>query len=88
MRNGRVLVSVSDNGSGMSASFIENELFKPFSSTKNRGLGIGMFQSKMIVESHRGRISVQSKKGKGTTISISLPLPRAGRPGVELKLSA
>src|ERR1035438_9122740 len=51
--NGWVVLSVRDEGCGMSASFIERSLFRPFQTTKKNGLGIGMFQSKMIVEAHR-----------------------------------
>jgi signal transduction histidine kinase len=58
----------------MSDSFLKNSLFRPFQTTKKRGIGIGMFQSKMIVEAHRGNILVQSETGKGTTFEVSLPL--------------
>ena len=60
----------------MSASFIERSLFRPFQTTKKNGLGIGMFQSKMIVEVHGGRIAVESEPGKGTTIRVYLPAQR------------
>src|SRR5262249_10563435 len=39
-----VALSVSDNGCGMTEQFIKNSLFRPFRSTKKKGLGIGMFQ--------------------------------------------
>ena len=85
-RNGRILVkteagggwvslSVSDNGCGMNPDFLKRSLFKAFQTTKKNGLGIGMFQSKMIVEAHQGRIEVESELGKGTTFRILLPLP-------------
>jgi signal transduction histidine kinase len=51
-------------------------LFKPFKTTKKSGLGIGMFQSKLIVEAHAGRISVSSQIGVGSTFEISLPVPK------------
>jgi putative PEP-CTERM system histidine kinase len=65
---------VSDDGCGMSAAFIKDSLFKPFQTTKKKGLGVGMFQSKMIVEAHRGSIHVKSQPGSGTTFEIVLPL--------------
>jgi putative PEP-CTERM system histidine kinase len=69
-----VAFSVSDNGCGMAAQFIKNSLFRPFRSTKKKGLGIGMFQSKTIVEAHHGKIHVESELGVGTTFRILLPL--------------
>ena len=50
-------LSVADNGCGMSPAFVRASLFRPFQTTKKKGLGIGMFQSKMIVEAHRGKDS-------------------------------
>jgi len=72
--NGWIVLSVSDNGCGMSKEFIEKSLFRPFKTTKKQGLGIGLFHSKMIVEAHEGRIEVQSEEGKGTTFRVFLPL--------------
>jgi putative PEP-CTERM system histidine kinase len=73
-RNGWVTLSVADNGCGMSATFVKNSLFRPFATTKKKGLGIGMFHAKVIVEAHRGNIQVKSKPGSGTTFEITLPL--------------
>ena len=72
--DGDVVMSVSDNGCGMSKDFIERSLFRPFQSTKKKGMGIGMFHSKMIIEAHGGKIRVDSEVGKGTTISVVLPV--------------
>jgi putative PEP-CTERM system histidine kinase len=69
-----VALSVSDNGCGMTEQFIKNSLFRPFRSTKKKGLGIGMFQSKTIVEAHQGKIHVESELGVGTTFRVMLPL--------------
>jgi putative PEP-CTERM system histidine kinase len=68
------IVSVADNGCGMTPAFMKSSLFRPFQTTKKKGLGIGMFQSKMIVEAHRGRILVESEPAVGTTFRIMLPL--------------
>jgi signal transduction histidine kinase len=65
---------VVDNGCGMSPEFVRNSLFRPFQTTKKKGLGIGMFQSKIIVEAHRGNIQVESAPGKGTKFGVTLPL--------------
>jgi signal transduction histidine kinase len=74
-RDGRVLLSVSDNGCGMDKAFVKDSLFRPFQSTKKKGLGIGLFQSRAIVQAHGGTIHVQTEAGKGTTFLISLPVP-------------
>jgi putative PEP-CTERM system histidine kinase len=73
-RDGRVILSVADNGSGMSQAFVEGSLFRPFQSTKKRGLGIGLFQSRAIVQAHGGGIHVESAPGKGTTFLVSFPV--------------
>jgi len=70
---GWLVLEVKDNGCGMSAEFIERSLFRPFQTTKKNGLGIGMFQSKMIVEAHGGRFAVASRPGAGTTFQVFLP---------------
>jgi len=68
------VLSVIDRGCGISPEFIRRSLFRPFQTTKKSGLGIGMFQSKMIVEAHGGRITVASEPGKGTTFQVFLPI--------------
>ncbi len=68
-----VTIVISDSGCGMSKDFIETKLFKPFSSTKRRGLGIGLYQCKTIVEAHGGDIEVESDEGAGATFRIVLP---------------
>ena len=73
-QDGWVALSVSDDGCGMTPSFLRDSLFRPFKTTKKKGLGIGMFQSKMIIEAHRGSIRVKSDVGKGTTFQVLLPL--------------
>jgi len=68
------VISVTDTGCGMTPEFIARSLFRPFQTTKINGLGIGMFQSKMIVEAHGGRFAVESTPGQGTTFRVFLPL--------------
>lgn len=68
----RVVVAVSDNGSGMSESFIKDKLFRPFSSTKQTGMGIGVFESANYLREIGGTISVSSALEKGTRFEISL----------------
>ncbi len=77
--NGRACIRVSDVGSGMTDDFIKNNLFRPFCSTKDKGLGIGLYQCRQIVEAHAGRIEVRSEAGKGTVFTVVLPVADAGR---------
>ncbi len=72
--DGWAIVSVGDNGCGMTKEFIEKSLFRPFKTTKKQGMGIGLFQSKMIIEAHQGRIEVESEEGRGSTFRIFLPM--------------
>ncbi len=73
-KEGWAILSIKDNGCGMSRDFLERFLFKPFKTTKKTGMGIGLFQSKMIVEAHGGRIEVESEEGKGTEFQVFLPI--------------
>jgi putative PEP-CTERM system histidine kinase len=72
-----VVLSITDNGCGMSAAFLKDSLFQPFQSTKKEGLGIGMFQARMIVQAHGGTIRAESEAGKGSTFRVSLPVRNA-----------
>jgi putative PEP-CTERM system histidine kinase len=70
---GAVVLTVADNGCGMNPAFVRDSLFRPFQTTKKKGLGIGMFQTRMIVEAHGGSIGVESEAGKGSTFRVVLP---------------
>jgi two-component system sensor histidine kinase HydH len=70
LRQRRVRLVVTDSGSGMSASEMELA-FKPFYTTKRKGLGLGMAQVKRIMERFGGAISLHSQKGTGTQVSLS-----------------
>ena len=70
----KVVLSVIDNGSGMSNEFIKKDLFRPFTTTKDGGSGIGLYQSRKIVEAHGGTIEVQSLEGSGSTFRVILPV--------------
>jgi len=69
-----VILSVRDDGSGMSPEFLHSSLFRPFQTTKKTGMGIGMFHCRMIVEAHAGRIEAESEQGKGSSFRVILPL--------------
>ena len=72
-RDGWAVLSVIDHGCGITQDFIDQHLFQPFRSTKPGGLGIGLYQCRKIMEAHGGRIEVESRVGKGTTITVLLP---------------
>jgi signal transduction histidine kinase len=69
-----VEISIADTGLGISQSYLNNGLFKPFSTTKDRGLGIGLYQSKDIVERHGGQIRLKRRLNQGTECIINLPI--------------
>jgi putative PEP-CTERM system histidine kinase len=71
------MLSILDNGCGMSPAFMKDSLFRPFRTTKKKGLGIGMFQAKIIIEAHGGKIEIKSEVGVGTTVRVMLPSTRA-----------
>lgn len=69
---------IEDNGRGMDEQTIER-LFEPYFSTKFEGRGLGMAAVQGIIDNHGGGITVASSKGKGTTVSVYLPLAEAPR---------
>jgi two-component system sensor histidine kinase PilS (NtrC family) len=70
--HGRVRVTFTDTGQGMSPEQVER-LFEPFSSSRTGGTGLGLSIAYQIVRDHGGTISVRSREGHGTTIIIELP---------------
>jgi len=62
-------VSIADNGTGMGPQVISN-LFRPFSTTKAGGWGIGLYQCRTVVEAAGGSLKVESLPGRGTTVTI------------------
>lgn len=78
--DGGLLVRITDNGKGMSPEVLKH-IFEPFYSTKKeKGNGLGMFITYGIVRRLGGEITVDSTEGKGTTVSIALPLTPPERP--------
>jgi signal transduction histidine kinase len=68
----RLLVSITDTGTGISQENIER-LFEPLFTTKARGTGLGLAVSKNLVEANGGSIEVESQEGKGSTFTVILP---------------
>lgn len=73
-RNDKAAIEVGDTGHGMSKEFIRDRLFKPFQSTKEAGMGIGAYESAQYIRELGGEMLVESEPGKGTRITILLPL--------------
>lgn len=77
--NNEIVVYVTDNGSGIPKEYQPNLFTKFFHAPAseeqgNKGLGLGLFISKAIIDLHKGKIWVQSEDGKGSTFSFSLPV--------------
>ncbi|NIR49084.1 hypothetical protein GWN42_15545, partial [candidate division KSB1 bacterium] len=68
-----VYFKVIDDGAGISTENIE-KVFKPDFTTKKEGLGIGLYLSRCIVHEHAGTIRVTSEPGKGTALTVGLPI--------------
>ncbi len=71
--NGNVYITIEDTGTGVSKENMQ-KLFDPFFTTKKRGLGLGLSMTKRVVEEHGGRVDFQSIEGRGSTVTISLPV--------------
>jgi signal transduction histidine kinase len=72
--NDAVAVYLIDNGSGMD-EHTASKMFEAFFSTKPSGSGLGLPTTQKIIAAHGGRITVQSELGRGTQITIELPMP-------------
>jgi putative PEP-CTERM system histidine kinase len=74
-----VSIAITDKGVGMDGDFIRNRLFEPFASTKPGGFGIGAFEARALITAMGGRLTVDSRLGRGTTFTILLrPAEAAG----------
>jgi signal transduction histidine kinase len=70
---GRALVTVSDTGCGMSKTFLQENLFRPFTTTKKAGVGLGLYTCREVIVASGGTIEVDSAEGVGTTFRVVLP---------------
>ena len=77
----RVVIDITDGGSGMTAEFIRDELFRPFATRKREGTGIGAFQARELMREAGGDLIVTSQPGVGTT--VGLVLTRADTPALQ-----
>jgi signal transduction histidine kinase len=73
LRSGKMVeVLVRDEGPGLPAESLDR-IFEPFYTTKEKGMGIGLYLTKRIIEAHSGTIRVLSRVGEGTEFRIALP---------------
>ena len=68
------MIEIVDSGTGMSAEFVRNGLFKPFVSSKENGFGIGAMEAREMIEAMNGSVSVTTREGIGTRFAVALPL--------------
>ena len=69
-----VVIQIEDTGTGMSEEFINNNLFKPFKTTKgSKGMGIGVYEAREIILAIGGQIEVSSELGVGTCFKLTIP---------------
>jgi putative PEP-CTERM system histidine kinase len=77
-----VHIAVADTGQGIEDEFLRARLFRPFATTKKKGLGLGLYQSRSIIQAHGGDLTVSSQPGKGAEFQIALhaiqATPRGG----------
>jgi signal transduction histidine kinase len=67
-----VLLEVADDGPGMTEQQLDR-IFRPFYTTKPKGLGVGLPLVKRIIERFGGAVEVRSSPGRGTTVALRLP---------------
>jgi len=72
-QDGRVVLSVADNGGGLPPAIMERVLKKPIESTKAHGTGLGMTICRHIVAAHRGEMKVAARSGGGTVFTVIFP---------------
>jgi len=70
--NGTVEIAVSDTGCGFSEKDVD-KIMQPFYSTKEKGTGLGLAISNRIVEAHKGKMHITSKKGSGSRFIVEIP---------------
>jgi signal transduction histidine kinase len=69
----RILVEIADDGPGMSEEFLRERLFNPFNTTKEDGLGLGVYTIRQVALLHGGTVRIRSIEGEGTRVRFHFP---------------
>lgn len=77
---GLAVIKIRDTGVGIPSQYLD-KIFEPFFTTKESGTGLGLAVVYRIVESHGGKIYVESEEGKGTEFTVELPLNKEEEDG-------
>lgn len=77
---GKITTSIRDTGCGIPADQLEG-LFRPFQTTKKKGMGIGLCHTRSIIEVHGGQIRIESQVNAGTKVEVELPTLEFDRRG-------
>ena len=72
--SGQVRVEIGDTGKGMSEEYVRTRLFKPFETTKEAGMGIGVYESAQYIKELGGSIDVDTAVNRGTVMTVRLPV--------------
>ncbi len=75
-RDNQAVMKVTDTGVGIPDDIV-SRIFEPYFTTKEFGSGIGLTLAYKIIREHRGEISIKTKVNKGTTFTVTLPLPQS-----------
>jgi signal transduction histidine kinase len=72
----RIEIDIIDKGPGMTAEFVRDQLFRPLSTSKPQGSGIGAWQARDLLREAGGELAVLTSPGVGTTMRLTLPAYR------------
>ncbi len=73
----RLTIEIADTGPGMSQDFVREKLFSPFVSTKEDGMGLGVYTLRQVARLHGGSVRILSAEGLGTRVRFHFPAPEA-----------
>lgn len=69
VKDNKCVVDITDNGAGMTEE-VQSKLFEPYFTTKKKGVGLGLTNTRNIIQNHKGAISLNSSPGKGSTFTL------------------